>query len=63
MTERIGEERALICAHNKTIMDWPHPGRRLTTKNTYRKEMMRYWMVAVVFIEHVYGKPKDEAQQ
>jgi len=35
-----------------------HPGRRLTTKNSYRKNMMLYLMVAVV-----YGKSKDEAHQ
>jgi len=39
-------------------MDWAHPGRRLTTKNSYRKIMMLHWMVAVV-----YGRPKDKAQQ
>ena len=60
----IGEERTLLRAHNnkkEKEMDCPHPGRRLTTKISYRQKMMRYWMVAVSFI--VYGKPKDEAQQ
>jgi len=39
-------------------MDWAYPGRRLAIKNSYRKKMMLYWMVTVV-----YGKPKGEAQQ
>ena len=45
-------------AHKKKEMDWAHPGRRFTTKNSYRRKMTLYLMVAVV-----YGKPKDEAQQ
>jgi len=47
--ERIGGARALIRAHNRKEMDWPHPGRRLTTKNSYRKKMMHY-VVAVVLL-------------
>src|SRR6218665_1240957 len=40
----LGEERTLIHAHSSKTeqeMDWKHPGRRLTTKNGYRKKMER----------------------
>ena len=34
----------------KKEMDWAHPGRRLTTKNSFRKKMMLYWIVTVVLL-------------
>jgi len=42
-------------------MDWPHPGRRLTTKNSYRKKMMQY-VVAVVllYMESLKMRPSSE---
>ena len=48
--------------HNKKEMDWPHPGRRLTTKNSYQKKMMRYWMMAValLYMESLKMRPSSE---
>ena len=59
------EKKELSYVHTtkkKKETDWPHPGRRLTTKNDYRKKRIRYWMVAVVllYMESLKMRPKLE---